>query len=72
MELLGNALGGTHVNAGLDRQHHAALQNARRAVLDELAAQRVLALADGADLGWLNVAAAIVNVHAQPVAGAGM
>ena len=45
VELLGHALARAHVDAGLQRQHHAGLQDAARAVHDHLARQRVAALA---------------------------
>ncbi|MNU88153.1 hypothetical protein D3C71_779570 [compost metagenome] len=70
MEFLGHAFAGPHVDAGLQRQHHARVQDAARAVLDEFVGQRVLALAHLAHLRGFDIAAAVVHVHAQPVAGA--
>ncbi len=70
MELLGHAFGRTDIEARLNGQHHAFTQDTARTVLDGLAAEWVLAFADLAQLGRLHIAAAIVHIHAQPVAGA--
>ena len=70
MEALGHAFARPHVDAGLDGQHHAGMQDAARPVLDDFVRQRVFALAHFADLRGFDVAAAVVHVHAEPVAGA--
>ena len=70
MELLRNTFGRAHIQTRLDGQHHAGTQDAAGAILDGFAAERVFALADLAHLGRFHIAAAIVHIHAQPVAGA--
>ena len=70
VELLGHAGGGANINAGLDGEDHAGVQDAGRAVDDDLARQRVFAGAGLAELRGLQIGAAVVYVHAQPVASA--
>jgi len=61
---------GAHVDAGLDGEHHAGLQNARGPVDQRFAGEGVLPLVALAQLGGFGVGAAVVHVHAQPVTGA--
>ena len=70
MKLQRNAVGWPHIDARLDRQHHAGPQDTGRAIDDGLATECVLALAGLAQFGWLEVSTTIMHIHAQPVAGA--
>ena len=70
MELFGHSGRCAHVNARLNRQHHARAQHPRRAVDDGLARERIAPGGGLADFAGLGVGAAVVHVHAQPVAGA--
>ena len=70
MEGLGHTGCGAHIQARLDGQHHAGAQDAAGPVQDGFARQRVAPFAGLAGFARLHIAAAIVHVHAQPVAGA--
>ncbi len=70
VERLGHAGSGADVEARFDGEDHAGAQDAAGAVGDGFARQRVLALAGVAHLRRLHVAAAVVNIHPEPMAGA--
>ena len=61
---------GADVNARLNGKDHARLQNAAGAVDDVFARERVFAHAGLAHFRRLHIVAAVVHVHAHPVAGA--
>ena len=65
-----DAIGWTHIKARLNGQDHTGPKDAAGAVLYDFVAQGVAPLGAIAQLTRFIVAAAVVHVHAQPVAGA--
>ena len=68
--MLGHVIGGADVYAWLYGQDHARAQNAAGALGNGFTAAGIHAGAGLVDFAGLGVAAAVVHVHAHPVAGA--